>query len=613
MSSTSDRQQPVVLFDGPCNLCNAAVRWVIQRDHKGLFLFASLQSDAARAVLANANVTPESLPDSIVFVDRGQVLTRSDAALRIARRMGFPWALWSAAVVVPRFLRNAIYSWVARNRYGWFGRQNACMVPSPTLRARFLDADEPVRPVQPNPAAEARSGRRSPAGLPGTLLHRFVLLYLLIYVFPFPFSALLGMGYDALSLFAEGPASVGVPAANAVPQNPVVSAFSTALQSLGGALESYEQGKRWIVDQVALKLGTEIKVYPAGSGDTTYNYFELLVYAGAALLGASLWTLLSWGRAVGLRTIDAMNVLVRYNLAAAMLGYGWHKVWPVQMPPPGPDRLIGTIGDMSPMGLIWTMMGSSPSYQIFGGLGEVLGGVLLLFRRTTLLGALVTAGVMTNVVALNFCFDIPVKLYSSHLLFQALFLVIPHAARLTALLLVNLPAQPLALRPFALRSGWMWAGAQMFKLALLAAIAIKPALGNYEYLKQSREQKPWEGVYRVESFMRNGKADREVKDSDRWVRVGIAGYGVGAIQRADGTSMRYGMRFDENRRLITISSRSQPQPAMLRYEMLEPGVMDVTGSMQGAFIFARLRRDDEYKPLLTTRGFHWINEYPLNR
>src|SRR5437899_11151387 len=102
----------------------------------------------------------------------------------------------------------------------------------------------------------------------------------------------------------------------------------------------------------------------------------------------------------------------------------------MQFPPPALDRLVQPFGDASPMGLAWTFVGASPAYEIFTGTGELLGGLLLTMQRTTLLGALVAAGVMAHVVALNFCYDVPVKLFSSHLLALALWLMIPDARRL---------------------------------------------------------------------------------------------------------------------------------------------------------------------------------------
>ncbi len=132
---------PIILFDGVCNLCNAAINWIIDRDPKQIFRFASLQSEAARQLLPEI----DSLPDSIVLIDEDGIHTRSTAALRIARRLGFPWSLAAFASLLPAFFRDAIYNWIARHRYSWFGRTGTCRIPTADLANRFLDAHESIQ------------------------------------------------------------------------------------------------------------------------------------------------------------------------------------------------------------------------------------------------------------------------------------------------------------------------------------------------------------------------------------------------------------------------------------------------------------------------------------
>ena len=137
--------RPVILFDGTCNLCNASVRWVLRRDAHVRFDFASLQSAAANRILKSAGMAggTDALPDAIVLVDREGVHTGATAAVRIARRLRFPTSLLGAlGAVVPATIRDPVYRWVARNRYGWFGRRDRCALPAPEHAARFLDADE---------------------------------------------------------------------------------------------------------------------------------------------------------------------------------------------------------------------------------------------------------------------------------------------------------------------------------------------------------------------------------------------------------------------------------------------------------------------------------------
>jgi predicted DCC family thiol-disulfide oxidoreductase YuxK len=128
----------VIVFDGVCNLCSASVRFIIARDPAARFRFAALQSEAAKRLLASVP-HPDPLPDAIVLVDGSRAFTRSTAALRIARRLTFPWLLLYAFIFVPRVIRDAVYDLIAARRYRWFGKRDECMVPTPDLRARFLD------------------------------------------------------------------------------------------------------------------------------------------------------------------------------------------------------------------------------------------------------------------------------------------------------------------------------------------------------------------------------------------------------------------------------------------------------------------------------------------
>jgi predicted DCC family thiol-disulfide oxidoreductase YuxK len=133
-------EYPVILFDGVCNLCSGAVRFIVERDPEGIFRFASLQSQAGRQLLRDYGVEPHAGdPDTVILIDHGRALDRSTAALHIALRLGGRYKLvfWLGRFV-PRFVRDIVYDFVARHRYRWFGKTDACMVPTPELRARFL-------------------------------------------------------------------------------------------------------------------------------------------------------------------------------------------------------------------------------------------------------------------------------------------------------------------------------------------------------------------------------------------------------------------------------------------------------------------------------------------
>ncbi len=134
---TSPPEHPVLLFDGVCNLCNGSVQWVIQHDPEARFRFASLQSEAGQALLHQHNL-PTTEMNTVVLIDGEKAYTRSDVPLQIFGKMGGAWPVLAALSIVPRFIRDAVYDWIARNRYRWFGKQEACWLPTPALKERFL-------------------------------------------------------------------------------------------------------------------------------------------------------------------------------------------------------------------------------------------------------------------------------------------------------------------------------------------------------------------------------------------------------------------------------------------------------------------------------------------
>ena len=135
--ANEDIKSPVLLFDGVCNLCNASVQWVLKRDRHGIFKFAALQSETGQALLRQFGLPAENF-DTVVLIDGTRIFTRSDAPIEIVRRLGGLWPLFAVFRFVPRFMRDAAYNFVARNRYRWFGRKESCMLPRPEWKERFV-------------------------------------------------------------------------------------------------------------------------------------------------------------------------------------------------------------------------------------------------------------------------------------------------------------------------------------------------------------------------------------------------------------------------------------------------------------------------------------------
>lgn len=131
----SYEHMPVIYFDGVCNLCNMAVQFVIKRDRKKRFRFATLQSETGKTLCQRYN---NMLPESLLLEYNGRLYIKSGAVLRIATLLGGIWVLAAAAHVIPVVLRDKVYDWIARNRYKWYGSRTTCMLPTPELEARFL-------------------------------------------------------------------------------------------------------------------------------------------------------------------------------------------------------------------------------------------------------------------------------------------------------------------------------------------------------------------------------------------------------------------------------------------------------------------------------------------
>jgi len=129
-------ESPIVLFDGVCNYCNEMVNFAIRNDKKAILRFAPLQSKAGQRLKEEYKITPEI--DSVLLIDQGKVYTYSDAAIRIAKYLRWPAKLFYGFKIVPKFIRQPFYKWVAKNRYKWFGKKETCMIPTADVKERFL-------------------------------------------------------------------------------------------------------------------------------------------------------------------------------------------------------------------------------------------------------------------------------------------------------------------------------------------------------------------------------------------------------------------------------------------------------------------------------------------
>ncbi|HKV08178.1 MAG TPA: hypothetical protein VJ725_08580 [Thermoanaerobaculia bacterium] len=365
-------------------------------------------------------------------------------------------------------------------------------------------------------------------------------------------------------------------------------------------------------------FGVDFEVVETGSGDTTFDYVKTFCHLVLAVLLGLLWTILDRKQTRDPRLYEWFRVYLRLSLALAMIVYGTMKLIPTQFGTLGYYRLLQPFGNASPMGLLWTFMAASPAYTAFTGAIETLGGLLLIPRRTTLLGALVSAGALLQVVMLNFCYDVPVKLFSSHLLVMALVLAAPDLRRLADLFLFNRRVEPVEMRPlFASRRLGRVAGA-LWGIGF-AAITASWLYGAYQSNKQYgflAPKPPLHGVWEVEEMIVDGKVRPPLlTDEERWRRVVVEEAGYFGIQRMkDSRAGFYGFEQDSARKTFTLQDqRDLKKKYVLSYQRPKPEILVMEGSFKDQQIRVRIRRFDDSEFLLTSRGFHWINEQPFNR
>jgi uncharacterized membrane protein YphA (DoxX/SURF4 family) len=335
-----------------------------------------------------------------------------------------------------------------------------------------------------------------------------------------------------------------------------------------------------------------------GSGDTTLQYVGVFLSFVGALSGTAIWSILDRRRDQYVLLHSWLRVLIRYFMALMLMSYGYSKVFLLQFSENLPSRLGQEYGTFSPMGVVWSFMGASAAYTIFSGLAEVTGGVLLYFRRTTALGALVTFGVMTNVVALNYCYDIPVKIHSTHYLVMSAFLLAPDFRRLVNVFVLNRAAEAGELRFPEFRPGWRLWTSRVAWIALFGLGVIAQGVDAYKQYVAPKPRSPLYGLYTVESETPEGwqslAFDRPNNATLR-ARNGRWGY-----LRAD---------YDVAKQMVTIEKLGP-----YRWSQQDGKILLLTGTPPGGNkeMMIRLRRYDETLPL-RTRGFHWVQEYPFNR
>jgi hypothetical protein len=378
---------------------------------------------------------------------------------------------------------------------------------------------------------------------------RFVFVYLILYFLPFPFGAF-----------------------------PHTGSLAQKYESLWHKLVP------WVGKHV-LHLSHEIITSTNCSGDTTYEYVRVLCFLGLAFAASVLWSFLDRSRPNYQRIHQWLRSYVRLSVGAAMLVFGAAKIFLVHFPQPNLYKLLEPLGDYSLMGLLWTFTGASRSYSLFAG--------------------------FSHIFALTVCYDVPVKLYSLHLLLVCFFLVLPDARRLVDFFLLNRSVAPS--RETALFNHKpLNAGAFIAQLTLGGFLVCSYLYGAHDYenrLFGMASRPPFYGIWTVDEFMIGGKAlPPLLTDETRWQRMVFQFPKKVGIQSMNGAWTGYWVRQDMAKKTFAIKANGLRNEIEFTFSNPDSRSLTLEGSDGGSAIRVKLHRVDEKQIALLGGGFHWISE-----
>jgi hypothetical protein len=345
-------------------------------------------------------------------------------------------------------------------------------------------------------------------------------------------------------------------------------------------------------------------------GETIFFWIQTLWLLVVSMVAAAVWSAVD--RRESYETLYKwFRLLIRLALASQMFEYGMTKVIPVQFRAPSLNILATPAADLSLETLLWTSIGAAPAYQIFTGCVEVLGGILLLVPRTTLLGALISLAALTQVFVLNMTYDIGLKLITFHLILLALFLIAPDMARLRDFFFGDGPAA-------RQESPALFQSLRANRIALVAQVVLGvyligiQAYANVNFWYASgggSERSPLYGIWNVEQLAVDGEVrPAVVNDYDRqWRRIIFETPSSMTIQRPDDSLARYNVSIDPyNHTLAVRKPRSRTWKADFTFQRPKPDEIVVDGEMDEHRIHAELRLVDPDSFRVLNSTFRWV-------
>jgi len=442
---------------------------------------------------------------------------------------------------------------------------------------------------------ETTTGTNSDWTIARKISFRFFFSFFILYIFPFPL--------------------------NSVPFGAEINKISEKI--LGWYYAAFDYITvfwHWLIPAVGkslIKLEKPITIFTNGSGDTTYDYVLLLTQVLLAIIICIAWSILDRNRKSYNTAYYWLCVLLRYYVGVIMLSYGFSKVFHLQMPYPYLSRLVQPYGDSSPMGLVWTYVGQSKAFSAVLGWSEVICGLFLFFRKTTLVGALFTLIVMGNVMVVNFCYDVPVKLFSSVLELMSLYLAAPYLKKLYQALIQHKPTHIDNYYQPVFNKKWLAVGIKVLKFLIIADALFYGIKGSIDQGKQygdNAPKPPLYGIYNTELVIRNNDTIPPLTtDTSRWKQVIIQFNNYARIKLMNDTLRNYNFKVDTVLKKVVVFPNWDTLSKINFNYINDADYLTFTGKLKNDSLFIKLKRFDEKNFRLMSRGFHWINEYPYNR
>ena len=375
-----------------------------------------------------------------------------------------------------------------------------------------------------------------------------------------------------------------------------------------------EAPTRWFGSLLGIDYAYDVSGF--GSGDHTFAYATLFMNVILAIIITLLWIVLDRTRNSYNQLMYWFIVILRAYLIFFMFTYGFVKVIQLQFSYPSLTRMLEPLGNFSPMGLAWTYLGYSKGFNLFMGIMEISGGLLLIPRRTSTLGGFITMGVMMHVAVMNFMYDIPVKIFSVHLTLIALFIFSTDIKRFINVFIKNKPTEaydyynPIKDKTYHKVIFWM----KLFFVIALSGLFLLQGWGN-DRGKNMSEKPPLYGIWETSYFLKNNDTlPPLVTDTERWRYLIIDAKNRAIIKTMDDVKHQFTFKPDTTNNKILMHKRdSNSDTTYFHYSKPNSVFLEMNGIMDGDSLKIIFSLKDINDFRLHSRGFNWINERPFNR